>query len=256
MGQKALQSLGKGLDILFLFAEKPFLNLKEISSMSGLPKSTCYRFLNTLRKKDLVELDSGSGKYKLGLRLLRLHSGVLGSMDIGETSLPFMEELSQISGETVQLVTLNRDEGVCVEKVESREKLRVMPNKGDIIGLHSGASGKVIMAYLTEQERDRIILEKGLKKFTIHTICDRGELEQQLQKIREQGYAISDQEIYIGTTAIAAPIFDHAGKVSASISVAGPRERLTQDKAFALKDRVRQAARAISERLGAKVERM
>jgi len=255
MGQKTIQSLEKGLEILFLFTEKkPLLSVEDISSMAALPKSTCYRFLNTLKKKGLIELDAVLGKYKLGVRLLRLHSIIFNSLDIMERALPFMYKLSDISKETVQLVILNKNEGICIEKVESPEALRVMPNKGQTIGLHSGASGKVIMAYLSEEQQDKIIREKGLRKFTPYTIDDPIVLKRRLQEIATDGYAISDQEIYVGVRAIAAPIFDYDGKVTASISAAGPRERLSQDKIVMLIDNVLEVAWSITKQLGARID--
>jgi DNA-binding IclR family transcriptional regulator len=252
MSQKNIQSLERGLDILFLFTQrKPLLTIEEISSMARLPKSTSYRFASTLMRKGLLESDKSNGKYKLGVRLLRLHSAVLSSLDIRDIALPFMQRLSEISRETVQLVILTKDEGMCIEKVESSETLRVMPDKGHIIGLHSGASGKVIMAYLSPEQQERIIREKGLRKFTPHTIDNPMVLDRELKKIRTQGYAVSQQEIYLGVNAVAAPIFDYLGKVTGSISVAGPRERLTKDKIALLLKPVIEAAQGVSERLGA-----
>lgn len=252
MGQKTIQSLEKGLDLLFLFTEeKPLLTIEEISSSGGLPKSTCYRFLSTFKKKNLVDLDGTSGKYKLGVRLLKLASVIHHSMSIAQIALPYLQKLSAVSGETAQLVVLTQNEGVCVERVESTETLRVMPDRGATIHLHSGASGKVIMAFLPEEERSRIIQEKGLKRFTPNTITRPAALNRDLEEIRKRGYALSDQEIYMGVEAVVAPIFDHRGRVTASVCVAGPRERFTHKKVASLIPRVKEAARNISVHLGA-----
>jgi DNA-binding IclR family transcriptional regulator len=252
MGQKTIQSLEKGLDILFLFIEeRPSLTVEEISSRSRLPKSTCYRFLNTLKKKNVIEFDGVSGKYKLGVRLLKLENAIHNSMRIVEISIPYLQELSDLSGETAQLVVLNKNEGVCVERVESTATLRVMPDKGTPIHLHSGASGKVIMAHLSPEEKDRIIKEKGLRRFTANTITNPDVLRKELDEIRKRGYAVSDQEIYQGVKAVAAPIFNSRGKITASICVAGPRERVTAKKVTLLVSQIKEAARNISNQLGA-----
>jgi DNA-binding IclR family transcriptional regulator len=256
MGQKTIQSLERGLDLLFLFSEeKPSLTMEEISSRSGLPKSTCYRFMNTFKRKNLVELDGASGRYRLGVRFLKLESAVQSSLSIAQISLPHLKRLSQVSGETAQLVVLNKNEGVCVERVESTATLRVMPDKGTPICLHSGASGKVILAYLSPEERARIIQEKGLKKLTANTITDPAVLRKELDEIRRRGIAQSDQEIYEGVKAVAAPIFDFRGKVVASVCVAGPRDRLTAKKVSLLIPSIKKAARSISVQLGGKTER-
>jgi len=254
MGQKTIQSLEKGLNIIFLFIEeKPSLTVEEIAQRSGLPKSTCYRFLNTLKRKNVIEFEEASGKYKLGVRLLKLESAIYNSLSVAEISIPYLQQLSGISGETAQLVVLNKNEGICVERVESTATLRVMPDKGTPIHLHSGASGKVIMAYLSAEERDRIIKEKGLRKFTANTIINPDALRKELDEIRKHGYGISDQEIYQGVKAVAAPIFNARGKITASICVAGPRDRLTPKKVTNLVPRIKEAARKISDQLGARL---
>ncbi len=256
MGQKTIQSLEKGLDLLFLFTEeRPALSIEEISALSGLPKSTCYRFLNTFKKKNIFELNGTSGKYRLGVRLLKLESVIRNSMSVVQIALPYLQKLSKISGETAQLVVLNKSEGICVERVESTATLRVMPDQGTPIHLHSGASGKVIMAYLSPEERTRIIREKGLKKLTANTITDPAVLRKELDEIRRRGIGHSDQEIYQGVKAVAAPIFDFRGKVVASVCVAGPRERLTPKKVSLLIPAIKEAARSISVQLGGNIER-
>jgi len=251
MGQKTIQSLERGLDILFLFTEKkPALTIEEIASLSGLPKSTCYRVLKTFKKKNLIELNGDPGKYKLGVRLLKIESVIHKSIKVAAISMHYLQELSTISGETAELVILNKDEAVCIEKVDSAETLRVMPDKGAVMGLHSGASGKVIMAYLSEEQQNKIIEEKGLKKFTAYTIIDPILLKRHLQKIRKVGYATSDQEFSPGVRALAAPIFNLNNKIIASICVVGPRERLTSRKISLLIDDVLEASREITKRLG------
>jgi IclR family transcriptional regulator, KDG regulon repressor len=252
MGQKRIQSLEKGLDLLFLFTEeKPALSVEEISARSGLPKSTCYRFLNTFKQKNIMELNGTSGKYCLGVGLLKLESVVHSSLSIARIAIPYLQNLSDISGETAQLVVLHKNEGVCVERVESTAALRVMPDKGNTIYLHSGASGKVILAHLPPEERGRIIREKGLKRLTASTITDPTILQKELGQICRRGYAVSDQEIYQGVKAIAAPIFDFQGKIAASVGVAGPRERMTAKRASFLIPCIKEAANEISIRLGA-----
>lgn len=254
MPQKTNQSLSKGIDILFTFThQKPLLTIDDISSMVRMPKSTCYRFLSTLKSKKMIELDSVSGKYRLGTRVLRLESAVLQSIDLARIAIPFLQRLSAASGETSQLVVLAGGEGVCIEKVDSPHALRVMPDKGTAIGLHSGASGKVVMAYLTPKEQNRIIEERGLKAFTPNTITDPFLLKERLREIKKVGYATSEGEIYKGTKAVAAPIFDHRRRVIGSISVAGPAERFASLTTETLIIEVIEAAKDISKILQGKI---
>ena len=251
MGQKKIQSLEKAIDILFAFAqERPYLTIEEISSIAGLPQSTCYRFINTMKDRGLIELDPNIGKYKLGVRLMKLESVIQASLDITKIALPFMQELNLISGETAQLMILSNDQAVCVERVESFGVLRVMPYKGSAIGLHAGASGKAIMAFLSNEEQDRIIKEKGLKKYSQNTITDPERLKIDLRKIRNLGYAISNQEIYTGVNAVAAPIFNHSNRARSSIGLAGPSERFSQKKIDQVVNQILTAAQKITDQLG------
>ena len=99
MSQKTIQSLAKGIDILFSFKEDtPLLTIDEISSIVGMPKSTCYRFLNTLKIKKMVDFDPSSEKYRIGVRILKLESIAHRSLDIARIALPFLKELCAVWG--------------------------------------------------------------------------------------------------------------------------------------------------------------
>ena len=251
MPQKRIKSLEKAIDILFAFSRgTSYLTIENIASMADMPKSTCYRFVNTLKKKGLIEFDPDVFKYKLGVRLLKLESAIQKSLNITKIALPFMKELSLFSGETAQLMILSNDQAVCVERVESFGVLRVMPKKGNVIGLHSGASGKAIMAFLSDEEQDRIIKEKGLQKYTQNTITDPERLKMDLRQIRNLGYAISKQEIYTGVNAVAVPIFNHSNRVRGSIGLAGPIERFSQEKIKQVVPQILTAAQEITAQLG------
>jgi DNA-binding IclR family transcriptional regulator len=251
MSQRTTQSLERAISILFAFRhEAPLLTIDQIAAATNIPKSSCYRLITTLRKHDLVQPNRESGGYRLGLGVLKLHSILLDSLDIGRIAFPFLRELSQKSGETAQLVLRNSDVGVCIEKVESAKELVVRPDRGTVIGLHSGASGKAILAYMDPSEQERIIKEKGLKKIGPETITDSDRLSLNLKQIKKQGYAISDQELYAGVKAVAAPIFGADGNVIASVCIAAPRERFDQKEIGYFAEPVKLAARSISKALG------
>jgi IclR family transcriptional regulator, KDG regulon repressor len=249
--KKITRSLERGLDILFAFShDTPSLNIDEISTRTGIPRSTCYRLVHTLKKKELLDFVHDSGRYKLGIGLMKLDSIVQGSLDIITIAKPHLQKLATISGETVQLVLRNHNVAVCIDRVESSETLRVRPDKGTIIGLHSGASGKAIMAFLSREEREQIIRETGLKPYGPNTVTEVDKLETNLAQIKKNGYAVSEQEISVGVKALAAPIFDSEGMVVASVCVAGPIERLHQEKLSTLTSSVLETARAVSRQLG------
>lgn len=252
MAQNLTRSLERGLDILFAFCqERHLLTINEIAGITGIPKSTCYRLIKTLKNKNLIDFDRDGSRYRLGSGLLQLYSIISDSIDVSFIARPFMKHLLEITGETVQLFLHNRNNvAVCIDKMESPETLRVRPDKGTIINLTSGASGKAILAFLPPEVQDQIITEKGLKKYSPHTITDPEKLKKNLAQVRRLGYAESDQELFLGVMAVAAPIFDQESKVTASICVAGPRERLRKKKTTALATFVLEAAKSISRRMG------
>jgi len=254
MASKAIKSLEKGIDILFLFTvDCPLLTIEEISSRTGMPKSTCYRFLTTLRNKKMIDFDPSSGKCRLGAHILKIESALSNSYNISRLAIPSLATLCSVSEETAQLLVLANDEAVCVETVESPHALRVMPQKGIAIALHSGAAGKTILANLSPAEQERIIGVKQLPSFTANTITDPIALRRQLQEIRERGYAITEGEVCVGVKAVAAPVFDHRRRAVASVCVAGPADRMTNEKTKALIEYVVDGARRISEQLRGEV---
>ena len=144
----------------------------------------------------------------------------------------------------------NLEVGVCIEKVESSRALAVRPDKGTVISLHAGASGKAIMAFLSPAEQQKIIKQKGLPKIGPNTIVDPDELQKDLARIKEQGFAASDQEIYHGVRALSAPVFGPENRVMASVGIAGPRERFGQEQLESMTGPVIKTARDISLKLG------
>lgn len=251
MPQKSNQSIERAIDILFCFSrEKPRLTINEIADHTGLARSTCYRLIGTLKKKGLVDLDKEPNRYCLGMALLRFHDIITDSLDLVRIARPYLEHLTEISGETAQLIQRNNNVAICVEKTDSPAALMVRPDKGTIIGLHSGASGKAILAFLPEREQKRVLAQTGLEKLGPRTITDQALLDQKLIQIRKQGYAVSHEEIYPGVAALAVPIFDAGNHVVASVCVAGPKERFTDEKINALVDPVAASARSISAELG------
>ena len=162
-----------------------------------------------------------------------------------------MKELSLLTKETVLLTAVHGTRGICIERVESEEPIRYsLFQPGASLALHAGASSKILMAYLPEEEWDRIIATEGLKRYTPTTITERGELKAHLREIRKKGFACSDQEVDRDVRAVAAPIFNGAGELVAGLSVTGPAYRISKKKLNDLKKSVVEYGRRISAKLG------
>jgi IclR family transcriptional regulator, KDG regulon repressor len=255
MPTKTLQSLERGIDLLFLFStEKPILSLEDISRELELPESTAYRLAATLCKKSvLVRSPSGKG-YVLNASLLRLLAVVRAHIDIGSLALPSLEALARASGETSQLCLLQGNEAVCAEAVGSSNAIRFMPEKGRGVPLHTSALGRAVLAFLPESFLAKYLRKPGLQAMTPYTVTDPRKFREILQQIRTQGWAVSYQQNLLGARGAAAPIFDHQGKVIASLGISGPHPRFSDKRARDLVPSLQEHARSISTALGATLE--
>ena len=251
MATKTLQSLERGIDLLFLFSEeKPILSLQQISEALDLPESTAYRLIVTLCKKGVLARDSEAKGYELHASLLRIQGGLRARLDIRRLALPYLKTLARESGETAQLSLLQGHEIVCAEAVSSPHTIRFIPEKGRALPLYASALGRAVLAFLPEAFIGRYLQQTGLRAMTPYTVTDLRELRALLGQIRVQGWAVSFQQMYLGARGVAAPIFDHRGKVVASLGISGPHPRFSDRRARSLVPGLRDQARALSAALG------
>ena len=246
------QSLAYGLDILNLFeASAPLFTASEISGRLGYSQSKTYRFLRTLIKYGFLRENPGTAQYRLGMNIMRLGLLAQKEFNIQAIARPFMKELSLLTKETVLLTVINGTKGFVLDRVESEEPIRYsLFQPGVSLPLHCGASSKILMAYLPEEEWDSIIATEGLKRYTPNTITQVGKLKAHLREIRKRGYAFSDQEVDRDVRAVAAPILNRAGDLVAGLSVAGPVYRVHKKKISIYRRLVIQYSQKVSSNLG------
>lgn len=253
MAERLIQSVERAADILELFLDaEPELSVKEISEKLGLSKSTAHGLIKTLEHRGYLQQNPDDLKYKLGLRLFELGHYIANQLDIAQIAQPFIKELVDELKETVHLVVRQQDELVYVAKEEGPQTLRIYSHVGRRAPMHCTGVGKAILAYQDEEEIERILSTIPLRAFTQNTITDKEEIKKQLKPIRENGYSIEDEEIELGLTCIGAPIFDHKGNVSASLSCASPKMRLTDERLPVVIAGVKKTAAKISSSLGYK----
>jgi IclR family KDG regulon transcriptional repressor len=223
-------SAHKVLDILLLFNEsQPELTVDEISNQSQIPISTVYRYIRVLTEKGFIE-KSGTKSYRLGLRFVELNRVARGSnRDLRLIALPSMKRIADRIIETVSLMRLFNKYAICIESIEGKHVVRVIIEQGRLQPLYTGASSKVLLAGLDEDEWDTY-LDTPIEPLTPNTITDMKTFKEEIRMTREQGFATSDGEIDEGGRAVAVPLFDNSGKVLAALSVEGPSFRMTDDK--------------------------
>jgi len=246
-----VQSVDRAIRLLEHMAqEKEDLGLTEIANALAWPKSTVHGLISTLCCRNYVEQSPGTGRYRLGLKLFELGSTVERSWDIHAAARHEMRELNCKLGAMVQLATESSGEVLYIEKLDSADKMRTPSNVGEMQPMHCTALGKAQLAYKSTSEVKRIIAERGLCAMTPRTITDPGVLDMELSRVRQQGYAIADREFMDNLRCIAAPIFNHSGKVKHAISISGAADDFRGIPFERAKEHLLMTARNISFAMG------
>jgi len=226
------------------------MGISEIARVLGMDKSTVYRLLATLRARGYLEQDSETRKYMVGPRMIAISSRILGSSDVCLQARPFMKRLLQETRETVHLAMLMEDQMVYIAQEISPEVVSVNTEIGQREPIYCTAVGKALVAFLPEDELERVIGRLDFRRYTPRTITDPGEFRDHCRRIRAQGYAVDDEELYPGVRCIAAPIRAYDGSVVASLGISGPVTRLQDETIPRLGRAVIKYACEISRRLG------
>jgi DNA-binding IclR family transcriptional regulator len=184
------------------------------------------------------------------LKLLELGMAKLHQMDLVREVAPYLKDLVNQCNETVHLGVLEEGEVLYLAKEESSQTIRMISYVGKRAPLHCTSLGKVLLAYLSAEERKKILGEKVLPRLTENTITDKMELEQELDKVREQGFALDREENEKNVRCIAAPIRNHQGRVIAALSISSPTFRLDKNVQNNLKEALIETSEKISKRLG------
>ena len=237
------------LSVLERLTQQRAIGLEEISREIKLAKPTVYRFLLTLQELGYVRRIDGD-RWAITLKMFNLGSRALDHLDLLSAARPIAEKLSEELGETVHMGVLDGDSAVYVLKIESRYTIRMYSRVGRRMPLYCTAIGKVLLAFSDAAERDEAVDGVPLLAFTKKTLTSRPTLDAELEKIRERGYAIDDEEREENLHCIGAPIFDHTGAVVAVLSVSWPSFRYGHEKEEAWIARVKQAAADVSTVLG------
>ena len=242
--------LQKALDLLQVLAERPDLGLSELSEKTGASKASTYRMLSTLESRGFVVKDDESRKYSPGVQLIALSCAVVARLDLVKAARPFMEELQQSLGETVNLGILADGQVLYVEILESGQGLRMASQVGARDALHSTALGKAILSALPASEARELLSGYRRLAATPRTIVGLEALIDELTLVAERGYSIDDEENEVGARCIGVPIHDLAGRAIGALSVSGPATRLPGDVVASIGERLQEAAAAIEERMG------
>ncbi len=246
-----VRSVVKIVSLLEILAKEKELGITEITNNIDVHKSTAYRFLTSLKELGYVKQNRENEKYSLTLRLFELGSEVVARLSRRAEARPIMEELANHTQETVHLATLEAGEVVYIDKIDSPQTIRLYLRVGRRAPAYCTGLGKALLAWASPEIIEKILKKGDLHQFTKNTIVDPARLKEELQQIREKGYAIDNEEHEEGVYCVAVPIHGIDGKVSTAISVSIPILRFDQKGLPELQKSVIEAARKISSRLGA-----
>ena len=228
----------------------PDLTLAQISQMLKLHKSTAHRLIMVLERHRLIEKNSNTGKYRLGLKLFELGTKAIGQLDLRERARPFLERAVLDTGETVHLCVYDDGEVVYLDKVEPARSVRLASSVGRRNPAYCTAVGKAIMAFLPEAHVEVAAQKHGFRQLTRRTISNMLELKAELAKVRKVGYALDNEENEEGVCCVGAPIWGFGPHPIAAISVSGPTFRLTSEKIHVVAESVIGIAQGLSRQLG------
>lgn len=209
---------GKVMAILDAFAPGDIgLTLTEICHRSGLPLATGHRLLGELVGGGFLER-TPEGTYRIGIRLWRIAAQGSSATGLRELALPYMEDLYEVTHENVQLAVVRGGRALYVERLRGARSVPIVTRVGGELPLHATGVGKVLLAYLPEEQVEKTIVE-GLRQLTPHTITDPERLRAELAEIRRAGFAVTREEMTLGSCSVAAPVRDVEQRVVAALSL-------------------------------------
>lgn len=244
-----LQSLDRGLQILNLLAKKGMLSVTELAKELEIDKSTASRLVETLRQHDMVQLDKATRKYGLGFRIMYLGERLSNGLEIIEIARPILMEVSRYLGQSVHLCAYNRNMVYVIDQIVSNLPYTMSARVGMIEPIHSSSVGKCIIAYRPPEKIDELLADYEMVAYTEKTITDKAVLREQYAKIREQGYAVDDEEMFLNVRCIAVPVFDYHNSVRYAIGISGPIGLMSADNLELYRTRLVHAAKKIGAKL-------
>lgn len=244
-----LQSVRRALRALELISESGELGVTELGRKLGVHKATASRLIATLAERGFVERDPISEKFRLGFGLISLAGAAVGGNDLVRAARPILDDLAERTRETVNLGVLSGGSVVYVDQVTGTRSIVSVSWVGQRTPLHCTSNGKVLLAYATDAERDRL-LRAPLTRLTPRTITDVKKLRAQLSEILVRGYSQTMEELEEGLNAVAAPVRGMGGDLIAALSVSGPAFRMRAVDLPRFGKLAADSALAVSKRLG------
>jgi IclR family KDG regulon transcriptional repressor len=243
-----VQSVERAFRLFEQLTKREAVRLGELARAVGLHKTTAFRILATLEGLGFVEHDAATGSYRLGIKAVEVGSRILHGLPLVRLAHQQMEALAHAVHEAVNLAMPDGTEMVYVDKVDTESMLRMQAAIGRRAPIYCTAVGKAVLAWRPDLWQR--LEGSALRPLTPRTLVTREALMRDLELTRRRGYALDDEEQELGARCVAAPIFNEQGLAIAAVSISGPSARLTLEQTERVAPLVKEAARAISARLG------
>ncbi|EEE35561.1 transcriptional regulator, IclR family [Rhodobacteraceae bacterium KLH11] len=239
-------TIGKACDVLEQVASfgRP-VRFGELLETSDFPKATLYRFLQSLTNQGMLQYEPERQTYSPGMRLVRLAHSAWTQNSLAPTARPFLDALSQETGETVHLAQLDSGQVLYVDKRNAHKPIEMYSEAGKVGPAYCTGVGKAMMAYLDEDQLQQTISQQSFHRFTDKTLTSDQALRADLQLIRTRGYALDDEEHEPGIICIACPILTPGGRMLGALSITGSTGRMGFEQLQLWVPRVRGAAEQI-----------
>jgi DNA-binding IclR family transcriptional regulator len=246
-----MKSLSKAIDTIDAVAEAGSAGIRELSSITGFPPSTIHRIAATLVQKKYFQQDPVTKKYSLSFRFLELGSMVQQQTHLTSIARPHIERLMAETRESVNLAVRDGDSMVYLDIARSNHSiLQLFTRPGARVPLYATGVGKLFLSKMEKAELDAYLKRSNITPFTPYTLVEKNKIISDLEQIRSQGYSVDNEEMEEGVRCVAALIFDHQGKPTASVSITGAAMRVKPDRIKHFGNLVNNCALAISRQLG------
>jgi IclR family transcriptional regulator, acetate operon repressor len=250
-----VQSLTRAVALLDTLAEAADgMSLSDVAQIVGLAPSTAHRLLTTLEACRYVRFVASEGLWQVGVQSFVVGQAFRRSRNVVTLARPYMRHVMEESGETVNLYIEEGGEAVCMAQVECRQLMRAIARPGGRVKLHCSGAGKAMLAHLPASEVGQVLQAHGLPRATERTLDTPKKLKADLERVRERGFAIDDEEHALGLRCVAAAILDEEGRPLAALSVSGPLARIDDTAMGVIGGLVRRAAVALTEQVGGRVK--
>jgi IclR family transcriptional regulator, acetate operon repressor len=246
-----VQSVDRALSIIETLAEDDEgYRLSDLAIRTGLSTSTVHRLLATLENRRFVQFDRSQSKWHVGARCFTVGATFARRRNFTAQAVPYLRKLRDLTRETANLAVVDDEFIIVLTRMESREIMRSLTKVGGRVAMVASGVGKAVLATYSDEDVGAIIRHHGMPRMTEKSIVRPSDLFRELARIREQGFAIDDEEAQIGLRCVAAVVYNALAEPLAAISVSGITSRVTDERLPEIGRMVREVAAELTAALG------